>query len=177
MQESPTPEPTIVRRKRYALFAVVGCITVLLLAASVLAYKIFTASGTTLPTAIAQQVTFSVYLPGKLPGNYTIDRNSFSTGEETLIFQATDTAGGIISFAEQPKPKKFNFNKFYLEKISNTKTHSNVPHASVSGVLKDNQTKLLSIVTDDTWITVSTTAPLQTDDFQLIAANIRKTKP
>ncbi len=156
---------------------VIGIVIVLLTAVvGFLGYKLLTttASQPTIPASIINRIPFGAYVPSKLPGTYKINPTSFSMDEEkVLVFAATDGAGTSIAFTEQAVPPKFNFNDFYQQNLTDAKTLDNVPYPSVMGKSSTNrQTKVLSIKANNTWIIVSTSAPLDTNAFAEIAKHI-----
>lgn len=127
------------------------------------------------PSSITQKVKSTIYLPAKLPGNYQIEENSFSLVEDEaiLIFEAQDGVGAHLFFSEQPRPQKMDFDDFYKNQLSETKTINNVPYPSVWGKSLDGRLAL-SIVTDDTWIMLTTRASIGNTEMQQIAQSIQK---
>lgn len=126
------------------------------------------------PNDSIQGFKSTVYRPTKLPGNYKIDKNSVSLAENNtvLIFEARDGAGSTLSFTEQASPKDFDFDDFYKNQLNGAKTLSNVRHPSVWGKTLNGHLTL-SVVTDDAWILMTTSAPLSENDMHLIAQNIK----
>lgn len=123
------------------------------------------------PRHIVERINFSVYLPKKLPGNYYVESNSFTLKEGVLIFKAIDGTGGVITFTEQQKPKDFNFDDFYKQHLKEARTLSDTPYPSTYGL--NGKTKMVSIVTEDTWIIGNSSSSLHKDDMQHIAQNIK----
>lgn len=125
-----------------------------------------------IPSGISDRLRFPVYLPSRLPGGFSLVVNSYSLDQGVLIFKAQDSSGMVMAFTEQAKPDKFDFANFYSEQLTNPQTLDNVPFASVSGK-NTQQYNVLSIVTDKTWIIVSTRAPLAQNDLQVLAQNMQ----
>jgi hypothetical protein len=126
------------------------------------------------PTETARAFNQPIYLPKTLPGNYKIMEDSFELHEDVLVFNAKDGADGTIAFTEQKKPIGVNFDEFYSTQLKDTKTLSDVPFPSVVGKGINNNNVVLSIVTDDIWIIVSSKAPLSPDDLKIIAKTIKR---
>lgn len=128
-----------------------------------------------IPKAITQNSNLPIYLPDQLPGNYKLDEGSFDLAEKNsvLIFVANDGAGSKLFFSEQQKPRDFDFNDFYRNQLKETKTLNNVPYPSVWGKTADNRLAL-SVVTEDTWIVLATSAPLNESDLQKIVNGLHK---
>lgn len=152
--------------------AVVVCLAAI---AIVLFAKYQSASSSVVPASITQQVKSPIYIPRKLPGKYRIDQNSFtySEGDDVLMFQASDGVGSNLVFSEQPKPKDFNFEQFYKTQMESPRTINDVPYPSVWSKISGGRVTL-SIVTDDIWVIMTTTAPLGDSEMQRIAQGIKK---
>lgn len=148
-------------------------ITVLLGVIGLLALKIYGTPDVKIPTDIAQQVSHPIYTPRSLPEGYKILEDSFTNSEEALIFRAENSSGSSIIFTEQKRPKDFDFDQFHQGQMENATVLEGTPYPSVVGKAPTGQ-KLLSIVTDTTWILVTTAAPLSQDNFQNIANSIKK---
>jgi len=128
-----------------------------------------------IPDSIAKKVKYPIYLPTKLPGNYKIDENSLMLVEQdtVLLFEAKDGVGGNLIFSEQQRPQNFNFDSFHKDNLKNTETLSGVPYPSVWGKSIDDRTAL-SIVTEDTWILLVTSAPMDGNNMRDIVQNMRR---
>lgn len=132
-------------------------------------------SKVTLPPDIKTKLTFPAYLPEKLPGSYRLQANSFSFQEDAvLLFKAVDSSGSNLLFSEQAKPKEMNFEDFYAKQMKEAKTLSGTPYASVWGRTADESSSILSIVTDETWILLTTKTPISEPDLQTIAKNLQR---
>lgn len=161
--------------KNYLLYGTIAVIVLLAAAAVALAIGLANARAVKIPEAIAQKFKPTIYLPSKLPGKYQISEATFDLTEEdtVLIFNATDGINGDLVFTEQTKPVDFDFDNFHKSNFENPQTLNDVPYPSVWGKTINNRLSL-SIVTDDTWIMMTTSAPLNADDIQRIASGIKK---
>jgi hypothetical protein len=160
------------RRKRWAIFGALPLLVAF--GIGILAAQLFGKSGLAVPDHIAQRASFPIYLPGRLPGNFQVVKDSFALQEEVLAFKATDSSGASIVFTEQKRQPDFDFTGFYNNQLRDAKTLSNVPFPSVSGKARSGQASIiLSVVTDETWVFVSSPAPLSQEDMQIIAAGLK----
>lgn len=115
------------------------------------------------------------YLPGWLPGTYEIDKDSFSRQEgQVFVFSATDSERNRLFFSQQPIPKDFDFDRFYKTQVIDPVLLENVPHESVYARSIVGKTIILSIKTEDTWIMMTTTAPIDQVMAQKIAQEIHR---
>jgi hypothetical protein len=152
---------------------IISVIALLAFGVGIIAAQLFGKPGVTVPDHIAQKVSFPIYLPKRLPGNFQIVKNSFAVEEDVLVFKATDSTGASLVFTEQKRQSTFDFTNFYNTNFKNTKTLSNVPFPSVYGKAERGPTKMLSIVTDETWLFISTLAPLDSEDMRTIATSLK----
>jgi hypothetical protein len=158
-------------------WAVVVIICLLVLCATVLVLKIMHA-GSIIPASVSKQLSFPVYLPQQLPGTYTLAPGSFAVHTDgqakILAFKATDATKGTILFTEQPKPEKLNFTEFYKTQLTDAKTLNDVPFPSVWGKDAEKQQVTLSIVTDTTWILITSDSPLDEASMVRIAQSLKQ---
>jgi hypothetical protein len=123
-----------------------------------------------IPTPIAERALFPIYVPEKLPDSYVLTGTP-RVSEEVLIFQIKNNKGHTITFSEQAKPKEFDFSTFHKMTLKESKSVVGAPYPSIIGAA-EQRTTLLSIVTNDTWILVTTKAPDASTDLELLAKNI-----
>lgn len=161
------------RNKKYALAFILLAALVLMAAGTAVVFKLRAGTGVHIPPSIGRQLTFSAYLPGKLPGNYQTVEDSFSYDQGVLVFEAKDDTDATIAFSEQPKPQGFDFDNFYSQQLTDAKDLSDVPFTSVVGKSVQGHVTVLSIVAGNTWVIVSSRSVLSVDDMQLIAQSMR----
>jgi hypothetical protein len=141
------------------------------------AYLVITKSETVkAPSAITSKLKFPIYLPQKLPGVYKIDGESFRIYEETVIFQAKDSANGTIVFTEQAKEPGLDFANIYATQMKDAKTLNDTPFPSVAGKSMDGKKAALSVVTDETWVFVTTQSPVDDAGMLRIAQSMTRQK-
>jgi hypothetical protein len=158
-------------KRRWLLF--IALMSLLAFGIGVLAALMLSKPGVIVPENVAKNVSFPIYLPARLPGNFKVAQGSFSFRDDALIFAAKDSSGASIVFAEQKRNPKFDFSSFYTSQMSDAETLSGTPFPSVIGKAKKSQTRLLSVVTDQTWVFVSTSSPLSQEDMQTIATGLK----
>lgn len=127
-----------------------------------------------IPATVSSDVTFTPHIPAKLPGSYRVDQSSFSlNGKKTVLaYRATDQAGAIISFTEQQRPNKLDFADIYRQRLSDVKTISGTANDAVAGMDEANGLLTISVLTDDTWVLITTKSPLNDTDIRLIARSV-----
>lgn len=125
------------------------------------------------PSDIVRQAGFPIYMPGKLPGNYQVDVHSFMLTESVLVFRAQDGTGGVITFTEQKKPKDFDFDTFYKQQMKNTQTVNGTQFPSIAGENISGDARMVSVITDDTWIVASSQSSLSIENMHVIAQDIK----
>lgn len=173
METSPHPLPSRRRPKLIALIVGLAVLVLAVLGAFLMLQR--PTSSAQIPKDITDWATFSLYVPSKLPSTYKVDETSFSKQEDTVVsFTARDSAGSTIYFTQQAKPKNFDFDTFYREQTTEPTTLSDVPFPTVTAKVQNNTTKVVSIVTDDTWILASSQAPLSESDMKTIAQGMQK---
>jgi hypothetical protein len=115
------------------------------------------------------------YIPGWLPGTFKIDKDSFSRQEgQVFVFSATDENRNRLFFSQQPRVKDFDFEKFYTSKVLNPIKLEGVPYESVYAKSLFGKTWILSIVTETTWIMMTTETPISTVMAQKIVQEMKQ---
>lgn len=127
----------------------------------------------TIPRDIAEKVLFTPYIPGVLPKGYHIADSSFSFVEGALLFQAAGPNGQKLSFSEQARPKDFDFPEFHKSQLIGAKTLQTQPYPTVLGKAPDGSF-MGSVVTQDTWVIVTSKQKIDEEHLKLIAKNLVK---
>lgn len=171
-EDSSAAPPAQKRRLTIPMIIAASIIVALVAVIIILAIKLQAVATVQIPETVARKVNFTIYIPTKLPDNYTIAENSFSYAENTLLFQAKDSAGSNIVFTEQKKPANLNFDDFYKQNISEARTLSGVSFPAVIGKAATGDRQILSAVREDTWVLVTTPSPINDDDFAKMAKSL-----
>lgn len=172
-----TPKSTTLSLPDYRKFKIAAVILVvagLAFAGGLGVAMLFLPSAASVPADIKQKAGFSVFVPVRLPGKYTVVRDSFSIQEETVVFKASDGAGGSIIFTEQKKPTNFNFDDFYKNQMKNAKVVDEAMFSTIIGKTVNEEINLVSVVTDDTWVLISTRTLLSEDSLKNIALSLKE---
>jgi hypothetical protein len=125
-----------------------------------------------IPANIAEEVLFPTYLPRQLPEGYKLVPASFKIQDHVLLFDIRRDDGRLIHFAEEAKPKDFDFTAFYQQQMGKIRNLRGVPYPSVMGSLS-NKGVMLSIVTDKTWLIIVSGLSSE-DDLRAIAESLRR---
>jgi hypothetical protein len=110
-----------------------------------------------LPGHVLSGVTFDVHVPKTLPPGYAFAPKSAVLDEGVLAYVATKGHGQIV-FSEQARPTDKKIEDFYAENMSNRKLLTNTRYQSVVGESVTGS-HIAGIVTDTTWLIISTSAP------------------
>ena len=126
-----------------------------------------------IPPSVAEQVLFPMYTTG-LPKNYRLLAGSFKTQEGTVSFGLRAKAGQTVTITEQAKPQEFDYTAFYQQQMAHPKNLQGGPYPSVLGsVAVNGTTSLLSIVTDKTWLLI-TSKNASEADLRFIAQHVHR---
>lgn len=174
MRDEPSKLPTRLFSVNKKTLILVG-LAIGLAAVIITFVAMLMAGSVQVPAEVSQKFKSAVYVPSKLPGKYRVDPSSFSLaeGDTVLLFAAKDGVNADLVFSEQPRPKDFNFDDFHKNQMTESKTLNDVPFSSVWGKGAGDRL-VLSVVTNDTWILVTTAAALNGDDMARVAAGITK---
>lgn len=160
------------RRGWYVAIIIIGLLVTVAAALFVLNLQ---AKNVRLPEHVAGKLSFAAYLPHELPGQYKLDVGSFSIEEESvLVFQAISDAGSPLFFSQQPKPSNFNFEDFYAKQLQDASMLSDAKYNAAWGRMTGGGSIMLSVVTNETWILITTTAPLGENDLLKITNTLHK---
>jgi hypothetical protein len=111
-------------------------------------------SSNPIPKNIQQSAAFNLYYPSKLPGGYSINKNSFSQTGSVVAYYADNKHGGRIFFSIQPLPDAIAIDDFNNRVLQNkVDVISNIGKATV-GTFNEKVTG--SVTTTESWILVST---------------------
>lgn len=124
------------------------------------------------PQEITRQASFPIYIPQELPGTYRIDKESFVFDEDVFLFRAYDSTGGSIAITEQRRPADLIFDEFYQSNIKDAKTVEHTPYPTVYGKQPTGTTQILSVVSDETWILITTNSAVG-DSLQVMAKDFK----
>jgi hypothetical protein len=141
------------RKKGKKLLTVLFILLCLVLAGGA-AYIYYQKSSEVIPAKIKGQTNLSILYPSKLPAGYKVVKSSFNVTQGNVVaYYASDGKGNHINFTVQPRPKNFDFDKFYTQIMSDT-THFSTP-VGEAVIGKANDKLLGSIATTKSWLLVT----------------------
>ena len=152
-------------RRQWALSG----LTCLLLAGGAGGFVIFSqsADASPIPSSYKSAVDYPVYYPdpSKLPANYHLNTNSFSTPAKGIIlYTLSGKSGTVLNVSLQDKPSASNLKAFNSQRIPlHTTVDTPVGQAVVGAI--GNQSVVSLPTSSKTWIIV--TAPYDIDQSQL----------
>jgi hypothetical protein len=121
-----------------------------------------------LPETIANQVTFPLYYPAKMPPGFQLDKDSFSATSQVVTYSVTYGDSRNLVVSQQPTPKDFDFEKFYLNSLFGAKEVITPLGKAVIGQI--DEAAFASIVTDRTWIIVNAKSGLTAIEMERFIA-------
>lgn len=105
------------------------------------------------PADITNRAQFTVFYPSKLPAGYTIDRDSFTFQDGTVIFTISGPKKQRLIFTQQGRPSNLDVKKLHKEQI-NQGTVVITPYGEAAiGILGPNL--VASLLTEDAWILIN----------------------
>lgn len=170
MEETTTPPAPRQPRRKAVLAGIIGVVIVCVLGAFYLASR----QPVRIPGEATEGVTFPIYIPQKLPDGYKLDEKSFKyvPSEGVFVFQATNKAGDNLVFSEQGKPTSLNLDDFTGRQLIDARKLPNLPFSATTGKTLDKKNTLLSVVTDTTWLIMTTTSEVDNQELHDVAAGL-----
>lgn len=130
-------------------------------------------TSTIIPASIARQALFPLYIPGKLPKGYVVQKSSFTIQNGVVVYAAINSHGEHIAITEEATPQGFNFTNFYQTDLQSPKSIIGTPYPTVIGMFQDTD-RLMSILTPNTWILINSPgAHASENDLSDIAFHIK----
>lgn len=123
------------------------------------------------PEKIRKDVNFPVFYPTELPSEFKLKTDSYSFGGGVVSVVIT-TPGGDLFITQQPKPIGLNLASFQESALTDVKRfHTALGEASI-GTFANRTTA--SLVTSETWLTITSTGIINVQDLQLILQNLAR---
>lgn len=153
----------------------IAVISLIVVGIGALVYIKITPQPVTIPDDLAQQMQIPLYLPGWLPGDYQIDRDSFAIEEgRILVFSATDSERNRLFFSQQSIGEGFDFERFYNTQMINAAPIEDTPFETRYGRSVYSKTWILSMKTESSWIMMSTQSPIDSVMAQKMAQEMKR---
>lgn len=160
-------------KEKWVIGTVVLAITALT-GSAVFAWYTLTQKPSLLQSA-AEQATFPLYDPTKLPRGYALDQDSLSMTRQAMLLAARDANGHAIIITEQPIPKEFDFEAFYNKQLVGAQDITSIYGRGKAGIFDGEMSG--SLVTDSTWIIIKGPKDTPAIDMKLIIEGLKPVGP
>ena len=131
-----------------------------------------------MPTSLRKTVQFDVYYPDskKLPVGYNLDRNSFSSNNQAILYTISGKTGKI-NVSVQQRPSDSDIKGFYAVHLA-LRNNLSLPIGTAAIGAINNGANLYSFVSIPTntnaWIIVNGPANINQDDLKQILRSFKK---
>jgi hypothetical protein len=143
---------------------------VILLAGGVFVY--LHRSSDPIPKTVRQAADFELYYPYALPDGWKLDKNSFETTQDVVLYTLKSAKGNIV-ISEQKQQAGFNYSSFYQKNLSSSSAISTPIGSGAIGRMRGNAVGSISI--DNSWILASAnTSKIGQSDIQFIFYHLKK---
>jgi hypothetical protein len=122
------------------------------------------------PSRIVSQVTYPVYYVASLPGGIRLDRNSFEITDKVILYNLID-GKDTLYVSQQGNPVNYDFEDFNTKQMESTQAVITPVGRAILGIF--NGKFISSIVTDKTWIIVSTPIAYPADKLSKISQSLK----
>jgi|GEM_PF-1791285 len=133
----------------------------------------FWASSTPIPQAARQGITFPLYYPKTLPQGYTVDAQSFTQKDKTVIFSIKGPGGKNIAVSQQHLPVGLDLsvhkNPAGIKLPDERNFTTGIGQAQMS-LWGDKM--VASLVTNETWLILNVTG-IPPKDAEAVASSFR----
>lgn len=174
-----TPEPRRPRELRIRLpqfrlktllvLAVIAC-----LAGIAALFLISNSSRDPFPESVKQQAHFPLYYPTELPEGFRFDQAAYDASVNVMTYDYSTPDGNRIYFSLQPKPKKFDFDRFNKKQLTGTSQVETPVGTATVGVLQEQTVS--SVVTDKTWVLITSGEKVSLQQLQQVSQSLRPVK-
>jgi hypothetical protein len=123
-----------------------------------------------IPSRIKESVTYPLYYPAELPDQYSIDKQSFQTTNQVVIYYLVKDGSPSLSISIQPRPNNFNFEDFHLKKMTGSKEVLTQSGKAVIGTYNDRI--IGSLVTDKSWLLVAAPSKVSAKGIETIVKSL-----
>lgn len=111
---------------------------------------------------LVEKAGFPLYYPTKLPGTFKMETDNISSDNNVVLFKITDNDGKRINITLQKKPSGLNLEP--LNELLTDKGELDTKFGKLMIGTSKEEMELANIVTDKTWIIVSTPKDTLSDD-------------
>lgn len=155
-------------------------VLVLIILGAVGFYYYIRGNSVTLPYPISKQAAqalgFDIYYPNQklLPPGYTLDKNSFYTTSQTILYTVNDGKTRLV-FSDQAKPSAAQIQEFYTKNLPlNTSLSTNVGTATIGAI---NTQTIISLPTNtNAWLIITAPGNINQQSLNQIIKSIELAK-
>ncbi len=158
--------------KKIVVISAIGILNLALI--SVVVYLLlFRPQRIELPTDMATQATYQLYVPSNLPKGYAYDNDSPYFSEGVFGYTVTGPNSEKIFITQQARPKDFDFEQFYLSHFF--KRYEQLTEAGKTTFGEINfRSKVFSIEAGDTWIFANGDLSLSNQAMEDVARSLKR---
>lgn len=123
-----------------------------------------------IPKSVRQSVNYPIYYPTTIPKNYSLDRSSIKSSDDTVTYSFKSTvSANPITVTFQPIPKGFNPKSLFAH---NPYPTTFTPIGTLYDLSSDKQTRVM-ITANNSLIFISSTGILNTSDVQAVITSLK----
>ncbi len=145
-------------------------VVVIVIGAGVLVWQHFSNPPIPIPKGVVDSASFPLYYPSKLPEGYILNTNSFDNTGQIITFSVRYLNKANILFAEQAIPRNIDLNDLQNKQMMNVKAIDTKFGRAYFGILNNNTA--ISLVTDKSWVFISSGLKITDDDASTIVNNL-----
>lgn len=157
-----------VRKKRY--FIGVGIILALIAAG--MTWYFVRPPSSPIPKNISETVIFPLFYPTKLPTGYVINKTSFHSDNQVVLYSLTKSGAPNIVITVQSKPNGFDFSDFKDKQLRSSKSIANDAGDTVVGLYADRIVG--SLLSDKSWVLVNAPSKVSAKDIETVMKSLRQ---
>jgi len=162
-------------------FVVPGVVVIIIVIVGLVTWVVARQPSGTLPYPIAKaqakSLGFDIYYPSQklLPSGYILNKGSFETTNQVLIYSVSYGNGRKLVFSDQAKPSNTQIQAFYTRNLPlNTTLLTNVGLATIGAV---NAQTVISLPTDtNAWLIATAPSNINERNLDLVIKSIEIAK-
>jgi hypothetical protein len=168
------PRELRIKIPRFSLKLVIICVVVICVVGGGIFFALNRSGHDPLPYTVKQQAHFQLYYPTFVPDGFRFDEAAYDPSTKVVTYDYSTINGNRIYFSLQPKPAGFNFDKFNKKQLTGTSQVATPLGTATVGVLQEQTVS--SIVTDKTWIIISSGEKVSLDQLQQVSKSLKPVK-
>lgn len=124
------------------------------------------------PTSI-QDTKLTLFYPTTLPEGFAVDKSTIKRTNGVITYAATNAEKHYINFSLQERADKFDFDTFYSTILTRSFKFVTLNGEAAVGTMQSNGNSVGSLINSNTWVIVSSTAKVSTEEVQQIISNLK----